>query len=123
MTIILYGIPNCDQVKKAKSWLSEHNIAFLFHDYKKSGINETVIKHWLTQRPWTDLINRKGTTWRKLTSGEQLAVNGEPSAIHCMVNHVSVIKRPVLVFQTKSHTEIMVGFSELDCQRLISLTS
>ncbi len=123
MTIILYGIPNCDQVKKAKNWLDEHGIAFLFHDFKKSGLNESLIRLWLTKHAWTDLINRKGTTWRKLTESEQLAVNDEQSAIHCMLTNTSVIKRPVLVAQSRLHTDILVGFSEQTYRRLTGLTS
>ena len=72
--IKLYGIPNCDTVKKARTWLSSHNINVEFHDFKKQGLNAELASHWLQQSPWEQLINRKGITWRGLTD-EQKAIS------------------------------------------------
>lgn len=67
----LYAIPNCDTVKKARVWLAEHDIAYQFHDYKKSSIDQKTIERWLTQKPWEELVNRAGTTWKKLPDKEK----------------------------------------------------
>ena len=120
MIVTLYGIPNCDQVKKARTWLSEHQIDVHFHDFKKAGISAELIQPWLKQTDWQILINRKGTTWRNLPEQEQTRVQDAQSAIACMEQHPSVIKRPVLVVQHKQRTEILVGFSEENYQRLVS---
>jgi arsenate reductase len=120
MIVTLYGIPNCDQVKKARTWLSEHQIDVHFHDFKKAGVSAELIQPWLKQTDWQILINRKGTTWRNLTEQEQANVLDAPSAIDCMMRHPSVIKRPVLVIKDKQHTKILVGFSEEAYQRLTS---
>jgi len=69
----LYAIPNCDTVKKARVWLAEHGVEYQFHDYKKQGIDRQTIEHWLTQKPWEELINRTGATWRKLPDAEKPA--------------------------------------------------
>lgn len=110
--VTMYGIPNCDQVKKAKNWLGEHQIDVHFHDFKKAGVTPELIQTWLKQVGWEVLINRKGTTWRNLPQQEQAEIDDERSAIQCMVQHPSVIKRPVLVVHHKHSTEILVGFSE-----------
>lgn len=121
MNVTLYGIPNCDQVKKARAWLSGHQIDAHFHDFKKAGITSELIQIWLKQINWPVLINRKGTTWRNLSAQEQALVQDDQSAIHCMVHHPSIIKRPVLVFKNNQHTEIFVGFSEENYQRLVNV--
>jgi arsenate reductase (glutaredoxin) len=114
MTIHLYGIPNCDQVKKARAWLAGQHIAVEFHDFKKIDVTPALIQRWLTQMDWQILLNRRGTTWRQLSEKEQLAVVDADSAVRCMVSSPSVIKRPVLV----SGTKILVGFSEENYRRL-----
>lgn len=130
MKLILYGIPNCDQVKKARIWLDEqlreqqgeNQLAVYFHDFKKAGITVDLLRTWLTQVDRNSLINRKGTTWRKLSGQEQAQIIDDQSAISCMLNHPSIIKRPILVLETKQHTEILVGFSEDSYRRVIRLT-
>lgn len=121
MNVTLYGIPNCDQVKKARSWLSEHQIDVHFHDFKKAGITSEIIQSWLQQVDWQILLNRKGTTWRKLTEQEQAAVTDQTTAIACMVQQSSLIKRPVLVCENQ--TKIVVGFSEPTYRHLAQLVS
>ncbi len=116
MKVILYGIPNCDTVKKARNWLSEQQIAYDFHDFKKAGITAELIQSWLTQTDWQTLVNRKGTTWRKLTEHEQTSIQDNDTAISCMMQHPSVIKRPVLVIQDQQHTNLLVGYAEENYQ-------
>ncbi len=96
MTITLYGIPNCDTVKKARTWLSDHNIDFTFHDFKKLGLDRATAAAWLDERDWEVLVNRKGTTWRNLTDAQKAAVTGKAAALELMLATTSVIKRPVL---------------------------
>jgi len=123
MTITLYGIPNCDQVKKARSWLSHHQVTVDFYDVKKKEVTPALISTWLNQLDWQTLINRRGTTWRKLPETEQLAVIDAASAIRCMVSSPSTIKRPVLVIETEQRVEVIVGFSEENYQRIFSAHS
>jgi arsenate reductase len=108
MSITLYGIPNCDTVKKARTWLDQHDRPYEFHDFKKAGISEALIKDWLKQVDWETLVNRKGTTWRGLPDERKEAVIDAKSAIALMVESPSVIKRPVLV----SGKTVHVGFSD-----------
>jgi len=96
MTITLYGIPNCDTVKKARTWLLDHNIDFTFHDFKKQGLDHATAAAWLAQRDWEVLVNRKGTTWRNLDDAQKAAVTSKEAALDLMLAHTSVIKRPVL---------------------------
>ena len=103
----LYGIPNCDTMKKARSWLQEHNIDYIFHDYKKEGIDPSLLRDWVTRVGWETLLNRRGMMWRKL-SPEQREQIDEASAIAIMLDTPSIIKRPVLV----RGNLIEVGFSE-----------
>ncbi|ABE50135.1 ArsC family reductase [Methylobacillus flagellatus] len=105
----LYGIPNCNTVKKARAWLEERGIAYEFHDFKKSGISEDTLKEWLSQVEWEKLVNRAGMTWRGLSEAEKAAVTDDASAIRLMQEKTSVIKRPVLV---KDNQVICLGFTE-----------
>ncbi len=122
MKVTLYGIPNCDQVKKARSWLSAHAVEFQFHDFKKAGVTAELICSWLTHLESSSLINRKGTTWRNLPVLEQALVVDDDSAIQCMVKSPSVIKRPVLVVQNPTQTEIIAGFSEENYRRMFNIS-
>jgi arsenate reductase len=108
MNLKLYGIPNCDTVKKARSWLDEHSLAYTWHDYKKLGIDAVTLRSWIAQVGWEKLVNRQGTTWRKLTPEQQAAVQDADSAIALMLAQHSVIKRPVLERDGKVAA---VGFS------------
>ncbi|HWU97355.1 MAG TPA: ArsC family reductase [Oxalicibacterium sp.] len=96
MGITLYGIPNCDTVKKARTWLDANGIDYTFHDFKKNGITRELIAGWLHDVSWDVLVNRKGTTWRNLTDEQKAAVNDDKSAMALMLESPSVIKRPVL---------------------------
>ena len=102
MTITLYGIPNCDTVKKARTWLTSNGVDFVFHDFKKDGIDASLVKTWLRDVPWDVLVNRKGTTWRKLPDERKAEITDAASATALMLESPSVIKRPVLVKDKKS---------------------
>ena len=107
-TIQLYGIPNCDTVKKARDWLSAQGLDYSFHDFKKQGVPTDLLPVWLKAVGRDTLINRKGPTWRKLGPEVQATVVDDASAIAVMCEHSSVIKRPVVVW---SNGSITVGFS------------
>lgn len=108
MTISLYGIPNCDQVRKARAWLDAQAVPYIFHDFKKAGITRALIHAWLADVSWDALVNRKGTTWRGFTDQRKAAIIDQSSAIELMLESPSVIKRPVL--STGSTT--CVGYSD-----------
>ncbi|MDB5933325.1 MAG: ArsC family reductase [Massilia sp.] len=108
MTTTLYGIPNCDTVKKARDWLAMHGHDVVFHDFKKQGLERATVAAWLEQLDWEVLVNRKGTTWRKLSDERRAAVVDKASALELMLEMPSVIKRPVLAGASAPH----VGFSD-----------
>lgn len=92
----LYGIPNCTTVKKAREWLTGQGIDYAFHDYKKAGVPEALMKKLLKQHGWEALINRKGPTWRKLPDERKKAIQDATSALAVMLENPSVIRRPIL---------------------------
>jgi len=92
---ILYGIPNCDTVKKARDWLAQHNLAYTFHDYKASGIDRATLEGWSATVGWETLLNRAGTTFRKVPDEQKTGLT-EATAIALMLAQPSMIKRPVL---------------------------
>lgn len=93
--IKLYGIPNCDTMKKARAWLAEHGVDYEFHDYKKAGIDAATLRRWIDQVGWEPLINRRGMMWRKVPDEVKAGID-EQSAIRLMLETPSIIKRPVL---------------------------
>lgn len=107
--IQVYGIPNCNTVKKARDWLTENDIAYTFNDFKKAPPTEALLSTWLIQHPWEKLVNRAGMTWRKLSDDEKAAVHDNGTAIGLMLAKPSIIKRPVLV---KPDGTVLLGFSE-----------
>lgn len=102
--ITVYGIPNCDSVKKARLWLDGHNAPYAFHDFKKQGVPADLLKNWISALGWETVLNRKGTTWRKLDTASQSAVIDAASAQALMMVHASVIKRPVVLWSDQSLT-------------------
>ena len=112
----LYGIPNCDTVKKARAWLAEHGVTHTFHDFKKQGVPETELNHWLAAAGWEKLVNRKGTTWRGLDEATRNTVVDNATARALLLAHASVIKRPVVVWADGA---ITVGFDAADWQRRV----
>ncbi|MGN6279505.1 MAG: ArsC family reductase [Sphingomonas sp.] len=95
MTVTMYGIPNCDTIKRAKDWLDAHGVAFDFHDYKKAGIDRARLEGWVDELDWEVLLNRAGTTFRKLPEDERAGLDAE-KAVALMLAQPSMIKRPVL---------------------------
>ena len=108
MTITLYGIPNCDQVRKARAWLAARGLDYAFHDFKKAGISPALAQSWLAALPWETLVNRKGTTWRGLPEERKAQVSDPSSAAALMQESPSVVKRPILA----AGGNIYAGFSE-----------
>jgi Spx/MgsR family transcriptional regulator len=106
--ITVFGIPNCDTVKKARLWLQNQGLAYQFHDLKKDGVPPEALTRWMQALGWEVLLNRKGTTWRKLEEALQASVCDAASAAALMRAHVSVIKRPVVQWPDG---RITVGFT------------
>ncbi|HSV46473.1 MAG TPA: ArsC family reductase [Ramlibacter sp.] len=96
MQILVHGIPNCDTVKKARAWLADQGLAYQFHDFKKDGVPIAKLDGWIAGLGWEALVNRKGTTWRKLDGAVQAGIQDSASARRLMVDQPSVIKRPVV---------------------------
>jgi len=115
--ITLYGIPNCDTVKKARTWLADQQQDFTFHDFKKQGLSAEQVKQWLKTVTWEVLVNKKGTTWRGLPDARKAQIVDAGSAIALMLENPSVIKRPVLQRADGSH----VGFSDAQYRQIFGL--
>lgn len=109
--ITVYGIPNCDTVKKSRAWFTAQGLDHAFHDFKKQGVPAARLPDWMSAAGWEKLVNRQGTTWRKLESDTQAAVQDEESASTLMQAQPSVIKRPVVEWQHGGQTHISVGFA------------
>lgn len=106
MRIGLYGIRNCDTMKKARAWLDTHGVAYDFHDYKTEGVERARLERWSGQVGWETLLNRAGTTFRKLPDSRKVALD-ERLAISLMLEQPSLIKRPVL----ELGAAVLVGFA------------
>jgi arsenate reductase (glutaredoxin) len=107
--IKLFGIPNCDTVKKARTWLEKNGVNYAFHDYKKAGITEARLEEWIMHVGWEALLNKSGTTYRKLPSILKDNIS-EKAAIKLMIENPSMIKRPVV----EGGPELLVGFSQAE---------
>jgi len=107
MDLVLYGIPNCDTVKKARTWLADNGHDFTFHDFKKQGLSRELVQGWLKDVDWETLVNRKGMTWRNLSDERKAQIIDADSATELMLENPSVIKRPVL----QGIGPVSVGFS------------
>lgn len=107
----IYGIPNCDSVRKARRWLENSAIPFRFHDFRKDGLSAETIEQWLLTVTWDQLLNRKSTTWKQLSDEIKLGVNSDNIA-SLLTQHVTLIKRPVLVH----NSDVVVGFTETKYQ-------
>jgi Spx/MgsR family transcriptional regulator len=112
--IKIYGIPNCDTMKKAMKWLNENNVPFEFHDYKKWGVPEDELKQWVKNAGWESVFNRRSTTWKNL-SDEVKSGLSEYAAINIMMENPSSIKRPVLI----DGKRLILGFKESEYQTLL----
>ena len=105
MTVTLYGIPNCDTVKKARNWLADAGVDYMFHDYKKAGIDEASLRRWADEAGWEKLLNKAGTTFRKLPDADKADIDAD-KAVALMLAHPSMIKRPVV----EGAGALLVGF-------------
>jgi arsenate reductase (glutaredoxin) len=101
----LYGIPNCDTVKRARAWLDGRGQAYVFHDYKKAGVDEAQLRRWADQLGWEVLLNRAGTTFRKLPDADRAGLDRD-NALALMLAQPSMIKRPVV----EGGGVLLVGF-------------
>lgn len=108
--ITLYGIANCDTVKKSRAWLDGHELPYAFFDFKKQGLAPELLDHWIARVGWEKLINRKGTTWRRLDATTQAAVQDAASARGLMLAQPSIIKRPVVQWGDGAAATVTVGF-------------
>ena len=105
---ILYGVSNCDTCKRARAWLEDRAFEHRFHDFKKDGLPSAALDRWLKALGWEALLNRQGTTWRKLDDAAKSVVTDTPSARAAMLAHASLIRRPVVEWP---NGEITVGYS------------
>jgi len=112
--IVVYGIKNCDTMKKARAWLDGHGIAYAFHDYKTAGIDTTRLEGWVSQLGWEAVLNRAGTTFRKLPDAEKEGLT-EKKVIALMLAQPSMIKRPVL----EKAGKITAGFRPEQYEKLL----
>jgi arsenate reductase (glutaredoxin) len=103
--VTIYGIKNCDTMKKARAWLDEHGVAYTFHDYKAAGIDRGRLEGWTREMGWETLLNRAGTTFRKLPEADREGLS-EAKAVALMLDQPSMIKRPVLDLGGR----LLVGF-------------
>ena len=115
-TIIIYGIPNCDTIKKTMDWFKKSKLETVFHDYKKEGITKEKLTAWCKQVGWEILLNKKSTTWRSLSPEEQSKITSQASAIQLMKMQTSIIKRPVIEVDGK----LLVGFDEKNIQKFLA---
>jgi arsenate reductase (glutaredoxin) len=109
--ITLFGIPNCDTVKKARAWLTAQGLDYQFHDFKKQGVPVERLDTWMAAVGWEKLLNRKGTSWRKLDEAAQATAVDAESAAKLLIFNASLIKRPVVEWaDLPSSADISVGF-------------
>lgn len=107
--MIVYGIPNCNTVKKARTWLADNGFDYEFHDFKKLGISAEKLHEWCGIFGWEKVLNKKGTTWKKLTPEQQQSVTDENSAIALLLENNSAIKRPVIA---QNGHAVLISFDE-----------
>ena len=114
--LTIYGIPNCDTVKKTLDWLKTHKINYQFHNYKTEGITSGKLKSWCKQKGWELILNKKSATWRGLDAVEQNKVSNEKAAIVVMTAFTSIIKRPVI--ENEKGEVVSVGFDSKEYQNI-----
>ena len=114
MTPVLYGIKNCDTVRKTRRWLDEHGVEYRFHDFRADGLDPDQLHAWASELGWEALLNRRGTTWRQLPEGQRSNLD-EPRALALMLAQPALIKRPVLDLGTQR----LIGFDDKCYTRLL----
>jgi arsenate reductase len=115
MSVVMYGIKNCDTVKKAKKWLDSNGVEFTFHDYRKDGLSDELLSSLESTLGWEALLNKRGTTWRKLPDETKDAINKE-TAMSIMLENPAIIKRPIL----NNGKALELGFSDTAYQQLFT---
>lgn len=111
----LYGIANCDTIKKARNWLDSHEIGFEFHDYRKQGLDNSLLESLESALGWESMVNRRGTTWRALPETTRNGIDRD-SALRLMLENPAIIKRPILV----SNGQCLIGFNEQQYREIFS---
>ncbi|MCL5975563.1 MAG: ArsC family reductase [Gammaproteobacteria bacterium] len=107
----LFGIKNCDTVKKARHWLDEHQVSYQFHDFRKDGLDQPTVEQWLNSVSWEQLLNKRGTTWRQLDDPRKDQLD-QQAAVVLILAHPTLIKRPVI----EDESGVSIGFNESDFQ-------
>jgi Spx/MgsR family transcriptional regulator len=116
MTTVMYGIKNCDTIKKAKKWLEANNLEFTFHDHRSDGLDQTQLQSWCETLGWEQVLNKRGTTYRQLTDDQKASLN-ETSAIALLLEYPAMIKRPILDIDG----ELTLGFKADSYAKLFHL--
>lgn len=114
--VTLYGIANCDTIRKAQRWLREQQLEFRFHDYRRDGVDVALLQSMARQLGWESMLNRRGTTWRALPEAQRSDV-GEAEALHLMAEHPALIKRPILARGKTMH----IAFSDQQYREIFDL--
>jgi arsenate reductase len=107
----VFGIKNCDTVKKARRWLDEHQVSYQFHDFRKDGLDQLTVQQWLNSVSWEQLLNKRGTTWRQLDDPRKDQLD-QQTAVELILAHPTLIKRPVI----EDESGVSIGFNESDFQ-------
>lgn len=113
----LYGIKNCDTIKKARRWLEEHQVDYCFHDYRADGLDDVLLQQLIDSLGWESLLNTRGTTWRKLSDEQKSFINNQSAAKALMLEQPSIIKRPIMVHNGSD--AMLLGFSANGYQQFI----
>jgi arsenate reductase (glutaredoxin) len=108
VSVVIYGIPNCDKIKRTLAWFDAHRVPYCFHNYRKDGLDAARLKHWLAQLEWTDLLNRAGTTWRGLPDRVKNGVADTRAAQRLMLKFPTLVRRPVI----EANGQVHVGYDE-----------
>ncbi|MEB7885027.1 ArsC family reductase [Serratia fonticola] len=117
VSLTMFGIKNCDTIKKARRWLEEQGVAYQFHDYRADGLDEQLLRDFVARLGWEPLLNTRGTTWRKLDEAQRNACDNADAAIALMLEQPAMIKRPLLD-DGKGHA--LLGFSSESYQQFIT---
>lgn len=111
--LTLYGIKNCDTVKKARRWLEDHGIDYQFHDFRQDGVDKKQLSAWVAYLGWEAILNKRSTTWRNL-SEEEKDISTDNQAIKLLLANPTLIKRPI----TQNKNQVLVGFKEAEYKKL-----
>ncbi|MBO9613829.1 MAG: ArsC family reductase [Dyadobacter sp.] len=108
--LTLYGIPNCDTIKKARTWLDKNKVAYQFYDYRKDGISPEKVSSWFSEFPWDKVLNKASTTWKELSEEEKATVTDAQSAAKLLSSNPTAIKRPVI--EDENGKALTLGYNE-----------